>query len=451
MGAGGRTTGVVRRGPQGAGETGSCRGGQLAPVQADARGSAGEARDRENVEPHGHGIASRRHDALVHRRCRGGRDSDSRFENSLSPGRQMPEASSGGLGLIDYDGDGWLDVYCVQGGPFPPPPAPRALTIDGRPAVPQPRRRDVRGRHRDGRHRRLAARLRPRGRRGRHRQRRPARPLRDPLASYALYRNRGDGTFEDVTESRGLAGTRDWPTSAAFADLDGDGDLDLYVCHYLEWDSEHPTPCYDNARRINGGCSPPITRPCPTMSSGTTAGGSSMSPGRPASSTRTAGGSASSRPTWTATAGSTSSSPTTNRPSCCSATGAGFGSKRSVSSRARRQRRRRLSGGHGRRLRRRGRRRPARPRRHQLTTTNHTAFYLNLGQGVFSDHTAAIGLAVPTRYRLGFGVAFLDANNDGRLDLATANGHVDDFRPGSLSRCAPNSWSAPRTAVVSST
>ena len=35
----------------------------------------------------------------------------------------------------------------------------------------------------------------------------------------------------------------------------------------------------------------------------------------------------------------------------------------------------------------------------------------------------------PSRYLLGFGVAFLDANNDGRLDLLTANGHVNDHRP----------------------
>ena len=40
-----------------------------------------------------------------------------------------------------------------------------------------------------------------------------------------------------------------------------------------------------------------------------------------------------------------------------------------------------------------------------------------------------IGLAAPSRYFLGFGAAFLDANNDGRLDLLTANGHVSDTRP----------------------
>ena len=58
-----------------------------------------------------------------------------------------------------------------------------------------------------------------------------------------------------------------------------------------------------------------------------------------------------------------------------------------------------------------------------------TSFYGNLGGGVFADHTAAVGLAAPSRHLLGFGAAFLDADNDGRLDLATANGHVSDLRP----------------------
>ena len=58
-----------------------------------------------------------------------------------------------------------------------------------------------------------------------------------------------------------------------------------------------------------------------------------------------------------------------------------------------------------------------------------TTFFQNLGQGFFADQTAAIGLAVPSRYVLGFGISFLDANNDGWLDLITANGHVHDGRP----------------------
>jgi hypothetical protein len=59
-----------------------------------------------------------------------------------------------------------------------------------------------------------------------------------------------------------------------------------------------------------------------------------------------------------------------------------------------------------------------------------TTLYRNLGGGVFSDAGAAVGLAAPSRYLLGFGIAFLDANNDGWLDLATANGHVDDAGAG---------------------
>ncbi len=50
-----------------------------------------------------------------------------------------------------------------------------------------------------------------------------------------LYRNNGDGTFRDVTGTAGV-GCELWSTGAAFADVDGDSDLDLYVCNYVTYD-----------------------------------------------------------------------------------------------------------------------------------------------------------------------------------------------------------------------
>jgi hypothetical protein len=50
-----------------------------------------------------------------------------------------------------------------------------------------------------------------------------------------LYHNNGDGTFTDVTEKAGVAGSG-WSTSAAWVDLDNDGLLDLVVVRYLQWD-----------------------------------------------------------------------------------------------------------------------------------------------------------------------------------------------------------------------
>ena len=51
-----------------------------------------------------------------------------------------------------------------------------------------------------------------------------------------LYRNNGDGTFADISESSGLANSS-WSLSAPWFDYDGDGDLDVYVANYLEYDS----------------------------------------------------------------------------------------------------------------------------------------------------------------------------------------------------------------------
>ena len=58
-----------------------------------------------------------------------------------------------------------------------------------------------------------------------------------------------------------------------------------------------------------------------------------------------------------------------------------------------------------------------------------TTLYHNHGGGNFSDRSTAAGLAASTRQVLGFGLVALDANNDGRLDLVQANGHVGDYRP----------------------
>ena len=161
------------------------------------------------------------------------------FDNGAEPLHHLPEIYSGGVGLLDYDGDGWLDVYAVQGGTFPPAPG-----ASGGDRLFRNRRdgtfEDVTATSRigilvhgyghgvtvgdydnDGRPDLFLTRWH----------------------GYALLHNRGDGTFEDATEIAGLAGDRDLPTSAAFADLDGDGDLDLYVCHYAVWDLDHPRLC----------------------------------------------------------------------------------------------------------------------------------------------------------------------------------------------------------------
>jgi len=73
-----------------------------------------------------------------------------------------------------------------------------------------------------------------------------------------LYRNNGDGTFTDFTETAGLADQR-WSTSAAFGDVDNDGYLDLYVCHYIAWDPrslEGLSPDFCRYRNVPVICGP---------------------------------------------------------------------------------------------------------------------------------------------------------------------------------------------------
>ncbi len=349
------------------------------------------------------------------------------FNNGVSYLRHMPETTSGGVGLLDYDGDGWLDVYLTQAGPFPPDLAAPQTEGD--------RLFHNRG---DGTFEDatassgLAAFARGYGHgvtvgdvdNDGHPDLFITRWRR-----YALYRNTGDGSFEDVTQRYGLDGDRDWPTSAAFADLDGDGDLDLYVCHYLVWDTVKPMLCWDSQKKAYSYCSPQYSPSLPDhlfrndggrFTDVTAEAGIVDRDGRGLGVVaadldgdgrldlyvandqtanflfRNEGG------LHFEEIGGTSGVASSGAGAYQASMGIACGDV----------------DGDG---------------RPDLAVTNFynesTTLYRNRGGGIFTDATAEAGLATPSRYLLGFGTAFLDVNNDGWLDLATANGHVSDFQP----------------------
>src|SRR5262249_2384667 len=136
------------------------------------------------------------------------------YDNGRTKARQLPETMGGGVGLLDYDGDGLLDVYCVQGGPFPP---------SGKGDRLQGTNGDRLFRNRGGGvfedvTRRAGLSALPGGYgHGVAVGDYDSDGLPDLFVtrwrSYALSRNKGDGTFEDVTATAGLGGDRDWPTS----------------------------------------------------------------------------------------------------------------------------------------------------------------------------------------------------------------------------------------------
>ncbi len=247
--------------------------------------------------------------------------------------------------------------------------------------------------------------------------------------SYALYRNKGDGTFEDATERAGLGGDRDWPTSAAFADLDRDGDLDLYVCHYLKYDETNPRRCSHPDSPSKHECNPLDFDALPDHVFRNDAGrfvDVTEAAGLVESAGRGLGVVAADLDGDDLidlyVANDMSANYLYRNKGGFRFEEAGVVSGTAASADGG------LQGGHGGRLRRPRRRREGRPGGDQLLRRiDHVLPQPrrgNVRRPHRRDRTGCADAAL-----LGFGIAFVDFDNDGRLDVLSANGHVLDPRP----------------------
>jgi hypothetical protein len=149
--------------------------------------------------------------------------------------RYIIEANGSGIGLIDYDNDGWLDIYVVNGSTYEAEagkaPAPKAALFHN---------------NHDGTFTNVAEKAGVTNDRW---------GVGVAIADYdndgwpdiyisnfgknRLYHNNHDGTFTDVAEKAGVT-LGNWSTGATWGDYDGDGRLDLFVPGYVHYDLANP-------------------------------------------------------------------------------------------------------------------------------------------------------------------------------------------------------------------
>jgi hypothetical protein len=158
--------------------------------------------------------------------------------NSATPNKYLIETMTGGVAVLDYDNDGWLDIFFVNGAKLKTP-QPNADVLDK--SAPEFWNRLYRN-NQDGTFADVTEKA---GLKGRGYGMGVATGDYDNdgfidlfVTNYGdciLYRNKGDGTFADVT-SQSRISSEGWASSAGFFDYDNDADLDLFVCRYLTWD-----------------------------------------------------------------------------------------------------------------------------------------------------------------------------------------------------------------------
>jgi hypothetical protein len=175
--------------------------------------------------------------------------------SSRTDHRHQPETMVSGVALLDYDNDGFLDIYVVNGA--------KMTELDKTDPVYWNRLYHNRG---DGTFEDVTEAA---GVKGDHYDLGIAAADYDDdgftdlfvagLRKNVLFRNNGDGTFEDVSIAAGFNkpdpeyGTL-WAVAAGFVDYDNDGDLDLFVSNYCVWDPETEPLC--GPKGLNDYCHP---------------------------------------------------------------------------------------------------------------------------------------------------------------------------------------------------
>ncbi|MCA8987404.1 MAG: VCBS repeat-containing protein, partial [Planctomycetaceae bacterium] len=151
--------------------------------------------------------------------------------------RLMTEATGGGVGWLDYNLDGALDLFFVQGGnPQQEIPHPEGDQLYRQVEGGQFQKITQHFLNPDQAHSQCVS-------VGDYDNDGYLDLFVSNVGRNQLLHNLGDGTFEDVTESSGLGETDLWSTTAVWVDLDLDGDLDLYVCNYTNYDARNPVIC----------------------------------------------------------------------------------------------------------------------------------------------------------------------------------------------------------------
>lgn len=163
----------------------------------------------------------------------------------------MPETMGSGVVVFDYDGDGDEDVFFVDSGALP--------GYEGEPGRSRLFRNDGPGRFVDVTDRSGLA-VRAYGMGATAGDVDGDGDLDLYLTAFGpnqLFRNEGDGTFTDVTAAAGV-GDPLWGAGAAFADVDGDSDLDLYLTNYVDFSFENNPPCGLPQRQLRSYCHPDV-------------------------------------------------------------------------------------------------------------------------------------------------------------------------------------------------